>query len=188
MYADCALVTTTADKSSARLITIDGTAAIGNLNPTIMSNQRRLQTPTICILGIGCSRRGTPTGSLSSTAVAVKIPFEVTDGTDGLIDDGDTVEPLTAKYEGGAAGMYVTRKLRLKDQGVDDNSPGFSGRFTAKAVLTAIFGGPNTETVGDTTTRISNMISGDITNFEDGNKDLDIKVTLDTLNILVLLV
>ena len=77
--------------------------------------------------------------------------------------------------------MYVTRNLRLKDQAVDGNSPGFSGRFTAKAALTAIFGGPETRWLAET--RISNMISGVITDFEDGNKDLDFKVTLNPLNI-----
>ena len=42
--------------------------------------------------------------------------------------------------------MYVTRKLRLKGhmQWIH-NSPGFSGRFTAKAALTAVFGGPETD-------------------------------------------
>ena len=55
----------------------------------------------------------------------------------GLTDDSHA---LTAKYEGGAAGRYVTRELRVKSGAVDPNSPGSHGRFTAKAKLTATFG------------------------------------------------
>ena len=55
----------------------------------------------------------------------------------GLTDDSHA---LTAKYEGGAAGRYVTRDLRVKSGDVDPNSPGSHGRFTAKAKLTATFG------------------------------------------------
>ena len=92
----------------------------------------------------------------------------------------DNDEALKAKYEGGAAGMYVTRKLRLDGQKVDEFSPGFSGRFTAKAELTAIFGGPETD---DEQNRISNILSGDITKFYDGNKKLGFKVTLKPANL-----
>ena len=52
----------------------------------------------------------------------------------------DESHALTAKYEGGAAGRYVTRELRVKSGAVDPNSPGSHGRFTAKAKLTATFG------------------------------------------------
>ena len=95
----------------------------------------------------------------------------------GTLNSATRDEALTANYEGGAAGMYVTRKLRLIGQTVDVNSPGFFGRFTAKAALTAIFGGPNTVDENRT-------ISGTITEFKDGNRDLDFKVTLAPLNIL----
>ena len=104
-----------------------------------------------------------------------------------LVNIDDVEDSLTAKYEGGAAGMYVTRKLRIEGQEVDKFSPGSSGRFTAKAVLTAIFGGKefrdDGSRTGSTTERITNIISGDITEFNDGNKDLDIKVKLNQLDI-----
>ena len=41
------------NESSRILLLLTG----GHLNPTTMSNQRRRKTPTICILGIGCSHR-----------------------------------------------------------------------------------------------------------------------------------
>ena len=53
---------------------------------------------------------------------------------------GNTDEVLTAVYEGGAAGRYVTRKLQIKDQVVNPQSPGYHGRFTARARLEANFG------------------------------------------------
>ena len=53
---------------------------------------------------------------------------------------GNDDDALTATYVGGAAGRYVTRKLRIKSPGVDPNSPGYHGRFTARATLTAHFG------------------------------------------------
>ena len=52
----------------------------------------------------------------------------------------DDLDGLTAKYEGGAAGMYVSRELRLVNGKVDEFSPGTHGRFTAKAKLEANFG------------------------------------------------
>ena len=58
----------------------------------------------------------------------------------GLIQRGREDDALTATYVGGAAGRYVTRKLRLVDQEVDPRSPGYTGRFTATAKLTANFG------------------------------------------------
>ena len=61
--------------------------------------------------------------------------FELTSGLLGAQD-----EALTATYEGGAAGRYVTRKLRIDAEGVDPQSPGYHGRFTATATLTANFG------------------------------------------------
>ena len=48
-----------------------------------------------------------------------------------------TEDALTATYEGGAAGMYVSRELRLVGGLVDEYSPGTHGRFTAKAELEA---------------------------------------------------
>ena len=91
-------------------------------------------------------------------------------------------EPLTATYKGGAAGRYVTRKLRIKEpHGVDPQSPGFHGRFTAKASLTANFGmHPDfAGTPGDTDDpNTQNMIKGYITDFKDGATELGFKVTL----------
>ena len=67
---------------------------------------------------------------------------EFTGGDRTLYDDTDD---LTAKYEGGAAGMYVSRDLRtVPETGgkVNEFSPGTSGRFTAKVELLAKFGDP----------------------------------------------
>ena len=52
---------------------------------------------------------------------------------------GNTTAALKATYEGGAAGRYVSRELRIEGSGVDPFSPGTQGRFTAKAELTAYF-------------------------------------------------
>ena len=82
---------------------------------------------------------------------------------------------MRAIYEGGAAGRYVTRNLRIKDQTVDPQSPGNHGRFTAKATLTADFGmhedfrADDGETMREDT---QNRIYGDITDFKDGSKNL----------------
>ena len=54
-----------------------------------------------------------------------------------LLDDLDA---LKAVYKGGAAGRYVTRDLQFKNEVADPLSPGFHGRFTATAELTAYFG------------------------------------------------
>ena len=70
-------------------------------------------------------------GPVDEAAVEFVVPYVLSDNND---------EALTATYEGGAAGRYVTRKLRIKDQGVDPQSPGYTGRFTARATLTAHFG------------------------------------------------
>ena len=87
-----------------------------------------------------------------------------------------TVEDaLTADYEGGAAGMYTTRKIVLNEmQEVDPQSHGFHGRFTAKAMLTANFGGDADD---------ANQIEGTITEFFDGEMNLGFQVTLKPLAI-----
>ena len=99
---------------------------------------------------------------------------------------------LTATYEGGAAGRYVTRKLRVNNlEIVDPQSPGFHGRFTAKAKLTANFGDHTsfvTVVEGGNNIDVGNQIDGTITNFMDGDTDLGFKVTLHagtTENILI---
>ena len=97
----------------------------------------------------------------------------------------NTDEALTATYEGGAAGRYVTRKLRIKDQGVDDASPGYHGRFTATATLTAHFG-DHDDFDADAeagTENTHNTIGGTITDFMDGATDLGFEVTLGRLGI-----
>ena len=96
-------------------------------------------------------------------------------------------DALTATYEGGAAGRYVTRKLRIKDQGVDPASPGYHGRFTATATLTAHFG-EHEDFAGDADAdpvvpNTQNTIGGTITNFMDGATDLGFEVTLDRTDI-----
>ena len=92
----------------------------------------------------------------------------------------DNSHALTATYEGGAAGMYVTRELRVKDGSVDQFSPGFHGRFTAKAILKAYFGehadfAEDTDT--DTPNR-QNMVEGTITEVMSGDTELGFEVTL----------
>ena len=84
-------------------------------------------------------------------------------------------DPLRAIYNGGAAGRYVTRNLRIKNQVVDPQSPGENGRFTAKATLTADFGMHEDFAGDDDTMRenTQNTIYGDITEFKDGSKALD---------------
>ena len=99
-----------------------------------------------------------------------------------LVPASSTEDAITAKYEGGAAGMYVTRTLRLGGQVVDQYSPGFFGRFTAKAALTAVFGGPPDDSV-PVLVRVRNTIRGAITEFKDGDRNLDFKVTLDPLTV-----
>ena len=102
----------------------------------------------------------------------------------GLRERNISDDALTATYVGGAGGMYVTRKLRLVDQVVDPRSPGYTGRFTATATLTANFGthsdfyGKDMMNGGDDDTH--NTIGGTITNFLDGTgTDLGFKVTLN---------
>ena len=82
---------------------------------------------------------------------------------------------LTATYEGGAAGMYVSRELRLVNGLVDVHSPGTYGRFTAKAELEANFG---THDPLDDGTAVTNTIHGTISEFRDGDTDLGFEVTL----------
>ena len=112
--------------------------------------------------------------------------FAVVTALSGTQDDA-----LTATYEGGAAGRYVTRKLRIKDQGVDPQSPGFHGRFTATATLTANFGMHDdfAAVVEDLDNGVEaqdathNTVQGTITDFRDGTKDLGFTVTLMRQNI-----
>ena len=94
-------------------------------------------------------------------------------------------DALTATYVGGAAGRYVTRKLQVDgSRGVDPNSPGYTGRFTATATLTAHFGDHEEfdadEDAGTVARR--NSIGGTITDFMDGtgtNLGFINKVTLE---------
>ena len=80
----------------------------------------------------------------------------------------DINEAKVAKYTGGAAGRYVTRKLRVINEIVDPKSPGSHGSFTAKANLTANFGMHSDFEVDD-----QNQLSGKITEFkDDGGTDL----------------
>ena len=95
-------------------------------------------------------------------------------------------EALTATYKGGAAGRYVTRKLRIKDQGVDPQSPGYTGRFTARATLTAHFGEHKDFDAGDNAVKqpeTHNTIGGTITDFRDGATDLGFEITLKRADI-----
>ena len=104
--------------------------------------------------------------------------FNVAD--DSSLKDADN--PLKATYEGGAAGRYVTRELRLKGGGADPFSPGFHGRFTAKAKLMAYFG-LDAQYAGDNDASPvipskQNMVEGTITEFMDGDTELGFKVIL----------
>ena len=94
-----------------------------------------------------------------------------------LIDD---MHALTATYEGGAAGRYVTRELRIKDgASVDEFSRGFHGRFTANAVLKAYFG-EHADFLGEegVIPNRQNRVEGTISKFMDGDTELGFKVTL----------
>ena len=73
----------------------------------------------------------------------------------------------------------MTRALRVTDEIVDQNSPGFHGRFTAKSALTAYFGvfPADTATTPETPER-TGRIEGTITEFKDGGTDLGFEVTL----------
>ena len=109
-------------------------------------------------------------------------PFEVETALSGNKDD----KGLTATYVGGAAGRYVTRKLRVKDDAVDPQSPGYHGRFTATATLTANFGmhdefDMDDKVDGSVDTR--HKIKGTITDFMDGDTDLGFEVTLGLTSI-----
>ena len=99
-----------------------------------------------------------------------------------VLDDEltDASHALTATYEGGAAGMYVTRELRVKDGAVDEFSPGFNGGFTAKAALKAYFGIHDDflEDVPTETPIRQNRVEGSITEFMDGDTELGFEVTL----------
>jgi hypothetical protein len=92
----------------------------------------------------------------------------------------DPLDGYTAVYKGGAAGRYVTRNLQFKDEVADPLSPGFHGRFTATAELTAYFGDHTNFEVVD-----RNMLGGSITKFKDGVKNLDFEVTLMPTTLMV---
>ena len=68
----------------------------------------------------------------------------------------------TAKYEGPATGMYMTKSFD-PDTG-EPTSPFASGQFTAKAMLTATFGAPTSVAQDD-----HNSITGTISGFMDSN-------------------
>ena len=91
-----------------------------------------------------------------------RTPFSV----DGALSGN--AEALTATYEGGAAGMYVTRFIQVKDQRANPQSPGYHGRFTAKAKLTAKFG--THDDLVDTNTTTNNTVEGSITDIVDGTR------------------
>ena len=95
-------------------------------------------------------------------------PFMV---TSRLLDNIDAA--LKATYEGGAAGRYVTRELRLNGVELDQFSPGTHGRFTAKAELTAYFTKHSSFEEAN-----QQHISGTITEFMDGAKELGFEVEL----------
>ena len=99
---------------------------------------------------------------------------------------GPEDEALTATYVGGAAGRYVTRKLRLEGDGVDFQSPGNHGSFTATATLTAHFGMHldfDADLEAGTENR-NNQIGGTITDFMDGTgTGLGFDVTLGLVGI-----
>ena len=91
----------------------------------------------------------------------------------------EAADALTANYEGGAAGRYVNRDLRVRVGTVDPLSPGSHGRFNAKAMLTAYFGTHAADNDTDPVTPSrQNMVHGTITDFMDGEKELDFEVTL----------
>ena len=93
-----------------------------------------------------------------------------------LLDD---LDGYTAVYKGGAAGRYVTRNLQFKDEVADPLSPGFHGRFTATAELTAYFGEVSRFAAeGEDIPNRQNMLGGSINDFKDGGKKLDFEVTL----------
>lgn len=71
----------------------------------------------------------------------------------------------TAKYKGGAAGLYTKREFAALE---DDGEVTAAGRFTATAEFTANFG--DDPKVG---TEYQNSISGTIRNFMDGGRMID---------------
>ena len=103
--------------------------------------------------------------------------FDETNRTVFVTDVGDAI--LTAKYEGGAAGMYVSRELLLVGGLVDEFSRGSSGRFTAKAELIAQFGPHPESGEMDATVTEENTLRGTISEFMDGDLDLGFEVTLE---------
>ena len=169
----CMLATTTNDETGERLITID-TSENWEFESNSDVESEAVQDPDYMYFGYWLQSPEDP--SRFAAFHYGKLPFTlIADLTD--VGEG---EALTAKYEGGAAGMYVTRKLRLDGQDRDPFSPGFSGRFTAEAELTAIFW--RGSRMMPMNNRITNFLSGDITKFYDGNKNLGFKVTLTPAN------
>ena len=116
--------------------------------------------------------------------------FATYSGGNADFTDGDTNrtlysadDALTATYEGGAAGMYASRELRVVNGIVDVYSPGTYGRFTAKAELEANFG-THDALDDDDMTVVANTIHGTISEFRDGDTDLDFEVTLSRADIM----
>jgi hypothetical protein len=114
----------------------------------------------------------------------------IQDGSNEFMVDsalsGNTADALTATYEGGAAGRYVTRLLRIKDQLVDPQSPGKHGRFTARAKLEANFG-RHTKFDADTTVTPNlpathHSIGGSITDITDMDSTTDLGFGVITLD------
>ena len=124
-----------------------------------------------------------PSSYLSATFSGGNDLFNVVAATD-VLRITDNSHALTAKYEGGAAGRYVTRDLRVKLGDVDPNSPGSHGRFTAKAKLTATFGTHPSFAASEArcctpvVESRQNVIQGTISDFKDGSIDLGFEVTL----------
>ena len=110
--------------------------------------------------------------------------FTVTGDNRTLYREVDaTANDLTATYEGGAAGMYVSREARLIDGVVDQFSPGTHGRFTAKAELIAKFGTHNnTMDANGAPVDETNTLGGTISEFRDGDMDLGFEVILNRSN------
>ena len=95
------------------------------------------------------------------------------------------IDPLTAVYKGGAAGRYVTRDLQFKNEAADPLSPGFHGRFTATAELTAYFGDVAILDLDPGVATNRNMLDGSIKEFKDrgSGRNLDFDVTLSPVEI-----
>lgn len=76
-----------------------------------------------------------------------------------------------ATYDGKAGGKYVTKELALVDGEVETTSA-VKGQFTADVALTAYFSG------GDVPVNKQNRLEGSVTNFMDGDTELDFEIKL----------